>query len=202
MASTQKTDMELQMEIFALAKSFDELVKDMYNSSFSQTIVERKNELYSDYKRTNDGYLLLNTNDNSGILRTEIQKQQFTHSVIDMLGTKKYIFNPYFSEFISDTVVPTEQQNQQLQSDINDAQQQLLDAQVQINNLLQEVNSAINDKDNIKQNYDRIIQEINTNYVNLQQQYNQAQAKILELDAERIRVSRMFVTASNQSQQA
>lgn len=195
--TVEKNAMELKLDLFALAKSFDELVKDMFNNSFSQTIVLRKSELYSDYKRTDDGYLLLNNS--SSILRVEVQKQMFPSNVTSYLGTKPYVFNPYFSEFVNTNIPTTEEQNAQIQSEYDTAQQELLDAQQQIQELLKDVNSVLNDKDNMQKNYEKMIQDINAQVADLQQKYEQANKKIMELNAENIRIAKMYVTASNKA---
>jgi hypothetical protein len=192
----KRTDIEVQMDIFALAKNFDELVQDMYNNLFSQTIIQRKNELYSDYQRTTDGYVLLNTSGSSGVLRVELQKQLFINGINVMLEHKKYIFNPYFTEFINNNILTPQQQNNDLQNGIDNAQQQLLTAQQQIQELLQKVNSTLNDKDNIQQNYDQIIQQINTNYAELQQKYTDAQQKIINLQTEKLRLAKLYASSS------
>lgn len=179
--SAQKTDIELQFDIFQLAKSFDELIKDMYNKSFSQTIIARKNELYSDYERTNDGYLLLNNL--SSIYRVEIQKKAFTNNVAYLLNndTKKYTFNPFFSNLIPNiNELPTNTNNESQQT-ITELQAQLTDAQNQINELLQNVNSVIADKNNLELNYDQIISKLSDDFAVLQQRYTEAQTKIENL---------------------
>lgn len=181
MASIQQTDMELQLNIFKLAKSFEELVKDMYNKSFNQTIISRKSELYSDYIRTNDGYLLLNNS--SSILRAEIQKQSFTANVNTLVteDTKKFTFNPFFNEFIVESNIPTNKQNEQLKQDIEKIQNDLQEAQNQVESLLKDINSTINDKDNLQSNYDQILEKMNEDFVSLEQKYNTSQQKLTEL---------------------
>lgn len=183
MASTsiQKTDIELQLDIFSLAKNFNELVRDMYNNAFNQTIVMRKSELYSDYTRTNDGYLLLNNS--SSIYRAEIQKQSFINNIPFLLSndTKKYVFNPFFSELIPNTNESPSTNNIQLQQNVIELQTQLTDAQTQINQLLQEVNSTIADKNNLESNYDQIISKLTDDFAALQQRYTESQNKINNL---------------------
>lgn len=200
--ATQKTDIELQMDIFKLEKSFSELVKDMFNKSFDQTIITRKSELYSDYNRTADGYLLLNNS--SSIYRVELQKQTFTATVDNMItaDTKQYVFDPFFKEFITSNNIPIKIENEQLKKNAEIIQDELISTQEQVKQLLQDINSTINDKENLQTNYDQIIKIMNEKYIDLQKQYDTLQKNNNQLLNENLRIRGLYMTASLNNNQA
>jgi len=177
MATIVKTDIELQMNIFKLEASFQELIRDMYNKSFTQTIINRQSELYSDYVRDSSGTIIINNKE--GHLRVELFKDVFVTNIADYIDNNINIFNPNFTEFIiTETNKNLTLNEQTLKSNINIMQQQLLNLSEQTKSLSKAMNDAIRDKENLKENYEKIIEGIYKKYNELQKKYELTQKEL------------------------
>ncbi len=173
------SDIGERLSILKVNKSFDEIIKDMMNHNFGETIISRKYEIISDYERDSQGYLILNTDNSSGNLRVELEKNIFTNNVVDLTtGTTNYIFNPIFTEFAQTVATNvTNQTTDELKTQLDTTQIELISAQQQIQQLLQNLNTAIINNENLKENSVISLENMSKQYALLQQQYNIALAE-------------------------